>query len=97
MNVFSQPNSPFGRGGVLSCWRKAPKYVLGAYCRGNLVRSTRNATKNATAMSKDGTSVETSDEAEAGASRVDPTFASSFGFVFTSTDAVSSHHGMSIY
>lgn len=64
LKTLSQPNMLLGRAGERSCGRKAPRYVLGAYWRGNLVLSRRKTAKKPRASNKDGTRVETSCEAD---------------------------------
>lgn len=68
------PNNDFGGGGVRSCGRKAPKYVRGAYCRGNLARRRRKRAKYAHAMTKVGTRVEMRPERDGEPVRLEPTF-----------------------
>lgn len=60
LRTFIQPNMFFGRAGDRSCSRRAPRYVLGAYCRGNLVRSRRKAAKKPRAINREGIRVDTS-------------------------------------
>lgn len=81
--LLIQPRRLLGKGGVRSCSLSAPRYVLGAYCLGNFVRSMRKTAKKAMAKRKVGTSVERSCEADADASRDEPTFWSSFALVLT--------------
>lgn len=71
----------FGKGGVLSCFRRAPKYVLGAYWRGNLVRKRRKTTKNVKARMRVGTRVDTSCDADEDDPREEATFVAPLALV----------------
>lgn len=75
------PSREDGGDGLRSCGRNAPKYVLGAYCRGNLVRRSRKIAKYAMEMMRVGTRVDTRPDSEGSLSLVEPTFSSSFGLV----------------
>lgn len=68
------PNKVLGGAGVRSCGRKAPKYVRGAYCLGNLARSRRKRAKYAQAIIKVGTRVEIRPERDGEVDRLEPTF-----------------------
>lgn len=71
----------FGKGGVLSSFRRAPKYVLGAYWRGNLVRRRRKVTKNARARIRVGARVDRSCDADEDVPREAATFVPSLALV----------------
>ena len=64
----------FGNTGERSCGDRAPRYVRGAYWRGNFVRNIMKAAKKARAINNEGTKVERRDEADDVPPRVDPTF-----------------------
>ena len=60
----TQPKRLFDNGGVLSCGRREPKYVRGAYCLFWVRRRTKKTDTMTTATMRVGTRVETRPETE---------------------------------
>ena len=71
-----QPRRLFDNGGVLSCGRREPKYVRGAYCLFCVRRRKRKTVTMAIATMRTGMRVETRPDAELDVVLAEPTFES---------------------